>query len=75
MFRMIPGARVPLAALVVATVASLAATPVPPDQASPAAGGESRHRGGKGDHGGGMHGRAAGAFDCRRRRSASRCEA
>ena len=36
MWRMIPGVRVPLAVLVVATVASLAATPVPPDQASPA---------------------------------------
>jgi len=36
MFRMIPGVRIPLAALVMATVASLAATPVPPDQASPA---------------------------------------
>ena len=36
MLRMIPGVLAPLAALVVATVASLAATPVPPDQASPA---------------------------------------
>src|SRR5687768_1445228 len=36
MWRMIPGVRAPLAVLVVATVAFPAATPAPPDQASPA---------------------------------------
>ena len=36
MWRMIPGVLGPLAVLVVATVAFLAATPAPPDQASPA---------------------------------------